>query len=402
MATVTIVLRKSKPNRNREYPIYFRIIKNRKPVYIASEIRLPKELWDEKKLRVKSGHKNSGRLNAYLNNKLTELYDSILENEIQTKSISVKSLKENAFGKGNQLYYPFAEKILESYKLDGKIGTYHKNLAVLNKLKEYHKKENLTFQDISYSFLIDYELYLRSKLKNRINTVNKDMKFHRKVFNDAIRQDIIDYNVSPFRKYQMKLEKTQREYLTEEELSWIDRYPATPGSRIELHKKMFIFASYVGGLRVSDILKLQWRDFDGTHLHVIIKKTGVQVSIKVPNKGLEIIQSLKPEDEAKDSFIFPVLPEALDIKSAEALDTAISRGTALINNTLKVIAKAVGIQKNLSFHISRHSFAVRALRKGISIDKVSKLMGHSNIRETQIYARVVNEDLDKAMDVFNN
>lgn len=91
----------------------------------------------------------------------------------------------------------------------------------------------------------------------------------------------------------------------------------------------------------------------------------------------------------------------LDLNNPEAVDTAISRCTALINKNLKIIAKAVGIRKILSFHISRHSFAVRALRKGISIDKVSKLLAHSNIRETQIYARVVNEELDKAMEVFN-
>ena len=60
------------------------------------------------------------------------------------------------------------------------------------------------------------------------------------------------------------------------------------------------------------------------------------------------------------------------------------------------------MQKNLSFHISRHTWATRALRKGVSIDKVSKLMGHAQIKETQVYAKIVNEELDKAMDVFDD
>ena len=72
-----------------------------------------------------------------------------------------------------------------------------------------------------------------------------------------------------------------------------------------------------------------------------------------------------------------------------------------MNKNLKLIAEDVGIEKNLSFHIARHTFAVRALRKGISIDKVSKLLAHAAIRETQIYAKIVNADLDNAMDVFN-
>ena len=164
---------------------------------------------------------------------------------------------------------------------------------------------------------------------------------------------------------------------------------------------MFIFAAYTGGIRVSDILKLQWKDFDGSHLLLVIKKTGVQVSIKVPNKGLEILASLKGRAYHPDAFIFPMLPKGLNLNDPEAVDTAINRSTAYINKNLKIMAKAVGIRKNLSFHISRHSFAVRALRKGISIDKVSRLLAHSNIRETQIYAKVVNEELDKAMDAFN-
>ena len=66
------------------------------------------------------------------------------------------------------------------------------------------------------------------------------------------------------------------------------------------------------------------------------------------------------------------------------------------------MATKAEIDKPLSFHISRHTWATRALRKGVSIDKVSKLMGHAQLRETQIYAKIVNEELDKAMDVFND
>lgn len=80
----------------------------------------------------------------------------------------------------------------------------------------------------------------------------------------------------------------------------------------------------------------------------------------------------------------------------------ISSATAYINKNLKLLAKKATIEKPLSFHISRHTWATRALRKGISIDKVSKLMGHAQLRETQIYAKIVNEELDKAMDVFND
>ncbi len=84
------------------------------------------------------------------------------------------------------------------------------------------------------------------------------------------------------------------------------------------------------------------------------------------------------------------------------LDKMISSKTTIVNKQLKDLATDAGIDKNLSFHISRHTWATRALRKGVSIDKVSKLMGHAAIKETQVYAKIVNEELDKAMDVFND
>ncbi len=71
------------------------------------------------------------------------------------------------------------------------------------------------------------------------------------------------------------------------------------------------------------------------------------------------------------------------------------------NKNLKFIALKAGIEKNISFHSSRHGWAIRALQKGMRIEYVSKLMGHTNLKTTQIYAKIVNEELDKAMNVFN-
>jgi len=285
---------------------------------------------------------------------------------------------------------------------DGKIGTYDKNLSIIKKLREYQNGITLAFQDITPEFLTKYEKHLKTKHGNSINTVHKDLKFIRKLFNDAYSQDLIEHQIIPFNKYKLKTEKTQRTYLNEDELTQIENFVATPGTRIETHRDMFVFASSVGGLRVSDMLQLQWKHFDGQHINFTIMKTGTQLSIKVPNKGLEIIEKYQLKKPNKNAFIFPLLPANVNLNDARELDTAISRATAYINKNLKIIADKLELEKKLSFHISRHTFATRALRKGISIDKVSKLMGHAAIRETQVYAKIVSSELDKAMDVFNN
>ncbi len=274
--------------------------------------------------------------------------------------------------------------------------------SIVKKLKTYIGDRSITFQDMNLQFIHDYENYLKQKLGNSVNTVHKDMKYIRKLFNDAIRQGIMDANFNPFVKYQIKLEKTQREYLTESELQRIVDAEFTLYSRLDLHRDMFVFCAYTGGLRVSDTLKLQRTDFDGERIDFSIQKTKGQLSIKLPNKALDIVKKWETAPNSSKRFLFPIFAESIDLQNPIELDKCISGSTAYINKNLKVIAKKANIDKKLSFHIARHTWATRALRKGISIDKVSKLMGHAAIRETQIYAKIVNEELDKAMDVFND
>ena len=170
---------------------------------------------------------------------------------------------------------------------------------------------------------------------------------------------------------------------------------------MDLHKDMFMFSAYAG-LRVSDMLQLQWKHFDGTLINFTVKKTNNQLSIKVPNKGLEILEKYKTANSKSNDYIFGMLPPNTFLLSAKEIDDAISSATAYINKNLKLIAKKAKIEKKISFHIARHTWATRALRKGISIDKVSKLMGHAAIKETQVYAKIINSELDKAMDTFND
>lgn len=399
MTSVTIVYRKDKINAKNEAPIHFRIIKNRKASYIASGIMIPPHQWDEKKNKVKSTCRNSARLNSYLSNKFTEIQDTVLQHETVSKSLTSKNLKDKVFGKKPYDFFAFANDVVAQYRKEGRIGTHNKNRSVVEKLRGY--KPSLTFNDITPAFLIRYEQYLREHHGNCTNTVSKDMKFIRKVFNDAIKSDVIGYEASPFKKYQIKQERTHRDYLTEEELNRVEQCSIIPGTRLELSRDMFVFAAYTGGIRVSDMLQMKWKNFDGAYLHIVVKKTGVQLSIRVPNKGLQIISRYKKEDSKGDDFMFPILGPDLNMNDPAELDAAITSATTLINKNLKALAKSAKVEKRLSFHISRHTFAVMALRKGISIDKVSKLMAHAAIRETQVYAKIVSEELDKAMEVFN-
>ncbi len=401
MASVTTVLRKDKENKKGEAPIHFRIIKNRRISYIASSVMIPIENWDEKNNRIKGKHPHSGRLNSLLTNKFNEIQDRVLELETYSKVQTAKQIKKKVFGDKPVDFFQYATTALQRYKQEGKIGTYDNFYSTYNKLNEFMKAGPLAFSEIDPKFLAEFETYLRVKKKNSINTINKDMRFIRNIFNQAISEDKIEYEINPFRKYKLKTAKTSRSFLTEEELKLIEEYPCTVGTKMDIHRDMFVFASFSGGLRISDMLKLKWKDFDGTHINITIKKTGVQLSIKVPNKGLTILEKYKMTPQNKNAFIFPLLNSNLNLDSPVDLDDAISRASAYVNKNLKIIVKAVEIGKRVSFHTSRHSFAVLALKKGVSIDKVSKLLAHAALRETQVYAKIVNQELDKAMDLFD-
>lgn len=401
MATVSIVFRRDKINKKNEAPIHFRIIKDRKINYISSGIMLPVENWDEKNNKIKPKHTNSARLNSFLANKFSELQDEVFEHETINKSLTSRGLRDKIYGKKPFDFLPFADEVCEEYKTQEMFGTYDKSKSIIAKVREFVGTRNICFQDITPDFLTKYEAWCKKEKKNKVNTIHKDMKFIRKIFNDAYRKDIIDHSVIPFNKYKLKTEKTSRVFLSEEELLKIQNVKTTPGTRLEMHKDMFVFASYTGGLRVSDMLQIKWKHFDGVNINFTIMKTGTQLSIKVPNVALAFIEKYKPKKKNANAFIFPMLSEELDLKDARAVDRAISGATAYINKNLKLLTKKAKIEKHISFHTSRHTWATRALRKGISIDKVSKLMGHSAIRETQVYAKIVNSELDKAMDVFN-
>ena len=401
MATVSIILRTDKVKKDGTVPLNFLIIKDRKKTKIATKISIDPKHWDEKNSRIKPGATNSARNNATLKDKWAEIENEVLNLESTDKTITARGLKNKVNGLPPTNFFTFTLQTLADYNAQKMFGTHDKAKSIINKIETFNGSKNLFLQDITTGFLSKYETYCRTEWENKTNTIHKDMKFIRKVYNDAIRLDLIEFQKNPFLKYKLKVEKTQRTFLTEDELTKISKVVCTKGTRLELHRDMFVFAAYAGGLRVSDVLQLKWKNLDKSHINITIKKTGNQISIKAPDKALEIINKYKPKKVIPNNYIFSMLPNGLNEDDLRLLDNAISSATAYINKNLKTLAEKAKIQKTISFHISRHTFATRALKKGISIDKISKLMGHAQIKETQIYAKIVNEELDKAMDVFN-
>lgn len=403
MATVTVLLKLNKAFENGEMPLYLRIIKNRNSKFISLGIKVHPDLWDEANHRVKKRYPNSGKVNAYIAKKMAEAQGIAIEIETSKKYVSSKKIKEAILGKASVSLIKYMEDYLADLLRRGKMGTYDKVYATLSKLKFYLKNRDIAFDEFDLAFLKKYERYLREDLSNKINTIHSNLKVFKKIFNDAIREELIELQLSPFAKFKLSVEKTTKAFLTESELEAMESLPLKEGSVMFHHRNMYIFAAYAGGVRISDLLQLRWHNFDSTHIRLVTQKTKEAISIKLPDKALEILKlySSGETKNRKTDFIFPLFSNDIDYSDPRVLFNAISSNTAYTNKNLKIIAQKAKIEKNISFHSSRHTLATRALRKGMRIEYVSKLMGHGSIKTTQIYTKIVNSELDNAMDVFN-
>jgi integrase len=402
MASIKVLLRETKLNEKGLAPLYLRLIKDRKAKFIALKIYLKPSEWNKANGKVRKSHPNSARLNAMIAQRIADAEGVAVELETKTKTISSHKIKERIIGAAPADFFPFADKYIKSLEKAGNISSHKRVGVVIRKLKEYCDDKPLYFDEITVTFLKEYEEHLKTKYGNSQNTIHGNLKIVRKIINDAIREDIITRNDNPFYKFQLKLEKTQRNFLTEEELIKLEQLELPVNSKLKLHRDMYVFAVYAGGLRVSDLILLKWSNFDGERVHIQMHKTKSVVTVKLPNKALEILFSYKKEDNLPEHYVFPIFSHLIDYSNPTFLFTKLTSAITAIDKNLKVIGTKAEIQKKFSFHTSRHTFATWALRKGIRIEYVSKILGHANIKETQIYAKIVNEELDKAMEVFNN
>ncbi|MBR9860723.1 site-specific integrase [bacterium] len=393
MATFKIVLMEKRAKTPSEVPLYIRVTQNRKSSYISLRRTVNPKYWDHSAQRVKPGHTNATRMNAFLSRTLAQIEEVVLDNSIKGLHSSANELKAVILGKESPSFTDYAKSDINKQKREQNHSRYKKVNGIISKLNRYTGSRNLEFRDINYEFLNKYEMWLRESCGNSQNTIHCNLKYFRKLFNDAIREGLIEHSENPFLRYRLKTEKTTREYLTEDEIKSLNALDLKEDSCICQVRDLFVFACYTG-IRISDLLCLRTSNYDGNHVQFQTRKTQDLVTIKVPSVATSILEKYNSETS---EYLFPFIKS--DLNKLE-LQKKIMSITAKCNQHLKVLAPKAGIQKHLHFHMSRHSFATLALKKGVRIEHVSSLLGHSSLKTTQIYTKIANNELDLAMDVF--
>ncbi len=276
---------------------------------------------------LEKNHPNKNQLNAFIAAKVAEAEGVSVELETTSKYISTYNIKEAIIGKALPDFFPYADKFVNHLEATGKIGTHRRAKAVIAKLRKFVGGKPILFDQITVSFLKDYENHLKAILKNRQNTVHANFRLMRTIMNNAVTEDLLPVQFNAFNKYKLKAEQTQRAYLTEAELTKLETLQLKEGSVMNHHRNIYVFAAYAGGLRISDILQLRWKNFDGEKINIMIHKTQTPLSIKLPERALQIISAYKIGTCSGNDFIFPLLKVSPDEENPKAIFNAISTET---------------------------------------------------------------------------
>ncbi len=403
MASVKFVFRTQQKDKDGLCPIYIRLIQNRQSKFISTGVKALPSQWDEKEHKLRKNFKNSSRVNAMLAQKFADAAATIADTERKHRTVSARRLKEAVKGKDSQPFFKYSENRLEKLKSKYSVNTYDIYCSQLKKFKEYVKDDHLMFDDITVVMLEDYMLYCQKKFGNNKTTQKLSMIVLSMMFKYAQKEELIEETLYPFKYLNLETEPSKRQFLTEEQFKMLRDVKFTTKSKAQLYRDLFMFSVSAGGLRFSDVLTLTWDDYNEQEkiIRKEIEKTGRVHAFKIGKTAQDIIDQYRALGQSKGIFIFPAIKTAdFHLLSEEKRNTIIGSCNTICGTHLRKLGKDLKFPFSLSFHLSRHTFATMALNKGMRIEHVSKLLDHKNISTTQIYAKIVNEELNKAVDAY--
>ncbi|RYZ44640.1 MAG: site-specific integrase [Sphingobacteriales bacterium] len=388
MLVVSFFLRKTRIDKKNQAPIIVRLKHRNICRDMSSGLRINPEKWNSKTCRVQGRGDEVKQINQLLETirtRLFEIYTNMSRDEDFTLDDVIDEYSGNAQQKEQLLLKLVTEhnqSIHRRIGIDYTRSTYQKYWAMEIRLTQYVKehlgKRDIALRKLDRKFIGDFFLYLKEVHKNQHNSATKTTKNLKRVLSYAVEQGYISSN--PFVGFQCGYRETLRTVLTVEELRLIEtRTFTTP--RLELVRNLFLFQCYTG-LSYVDMAQLKWRnivagDADVFWLEITRKKTAETTQIPLFPIALQIIKKYsKGSNHGPDEKLLPVY----EIQKTNAY--------------LKEIADICGINKALTTHAGRRTFASTVmLNNGVRIEAVSRMLAHKSLRMTQQYAKVYDQHL---------
>ncbi|GAB6122372.1 site-specific integrase [Dysgonomonas termitidis] len=385
-------LRKNQPKKDKTVPIMVKISVNGTSVQFNSKISVNPAVWDSKAGKAIGRTKEIMDINDSLENlnvsirksynKQLDEYDYALPEKIRNQVLGLE--------KGAKTLIEFIDLHNEQYA--NRVGinttrtTFIRYQLVKQRIQDFLKLKyhisDIPLRDLTPVVLENFYLYLRKDCNCENNSSMKTMQRLRKIVYFA--KNMGETMADPFQSFRVHFESVDREILTEEEIHMIYNKEFITG-RLEQVRDIFIFSCFTG-LSYIDMANLADEDikeaFDG-NLWIMTKrqKTNVNSNIRLLDIPKAILEKYKGKQ--KNSKCLPVV------------------SNQKMNEYLKEIATICGITKTVTCHVGRHSFATSiALSNGVPIESVSKMLGHTSIRTTQIYAKITDRKISKDMDML--
>ena len=390
--SILFFIKRKKLLKNGDAPVYMRVTVDGRFLEASLKRGVNPKTWNEKRQRSTGRDRLSLELNDYLDDTLAKILKIHQRFADEKKIINPKTILDEWAGrieKPKMLCEEFRTDN-EKYRQRLEIGDVVLNTVLRNEraerylgefIRKKYKAEDIPFSAIDNAFVRDFHLFLRVDKKQEQNTANKYCKILKRIVTLALDNKWMDVN--PFQGVRFQAKATNRQFLTEKELSTIMNKTFTL-DRLNEVRDIFVFCALTG-LSFSDVEGLKPEhvsvDDDGNYwIHKARQKTKNVCSIPYLESARAIAEKYKGHPLCeKRGVLLPVI------------------SNQRMNSYLGEIAGICGINKPLTMHIARHSFACLALANGVSMEIIARMLGHSDIRTTKIYAKVIDKSIAEQM-----
>ncbi len=376
-----------------EGPIELRVTANSKPYYINTGVRVRSDQFNGERV---VNHRDARLLNERLKDVVLKIETAVNECIKKGLQIDVAQIKRQAYNaeeKAKHNETAMIDWIDEQIpQLNIKDGTRERYCVTARRMREYGGL--MRWDDLTVENIYHWDSWLH-KIKKPVS--NGDVQagrdgmyigeaavynYHRtlrSLLSRAVKLGVIEANVyDQMRGEFRKGIKENVEYLTEDEIAAIESLRPLDGTQMAMARDLFVFQMYTG-LSYSDAQAFDIRDYK-----------------KVDGKWVNVGERIK----TGVSYVSVLLPQAVEVLERYGMQVP-KVNNIQYNAALKVIQQALGIRTKLHSHLARHTFATRALRLGAKIENVSRMLGHTNITQTQRYAKVLAQSVHDDFELIN-
>jgi len=389
---VLFYLKRDKAKKDGSVPLFCRITVDGKEARFGMKCDVHPKYWDVKTNKATGRTTEAAKANTLMDETKVAIYKVYRDLQERDNYVTAEKVKNVFLGfeqKSQTLLALFDSHNEEKEKQVGvTIGkeTYRRyditRRYVADFLRHKYNLTDIPVKDVNLQFIADFELYLLTQydiVKNYVNSLLKTLKHILKL---AISKEWISRN--PFNEYKFVAEKTERGYLIQSEIEALiaGQFKSITEEKV---RDVFIFCAFTG-LSYIDVKNLKQEhirtSIDGK-LWIIGRRQKTNTEYKIPLLNIPQAILEKYKNKTGNDFLLPVYC------------------LANYNRRLKSVAKQCGISKKTTSHLARHTFATLALTKGVSIESVSKMLGHANIGITQVYAQITDKKIGSEMNVFS-